>query len=69
MQHAAACMTQPVVVNSYLRNGGCIDTIEPANGGELYYRSCVDGCCRFSSDLWQAELHLDNLLLRQTTKS
>jgi hypothetical protein len=46
------------------RDGGWIETLEPAGGGELYYRSCANGYCRYSSDLWQAELYLDHLLAR-----
>jgi len=46
------------------RDGGWIETLQPADGGELYYRSCAHGMCRYSSDLWQAELYLDHLLAR-----
>lgn len=52
------------VVSRIERDGGCIETMEPAKDGELYYRSCAHGCCRYSSDLWQAELYLDQLLAR-----
>ena len=58
------CMTQPVVVNRSDRDGGWIETLEPEHGGELYYRSCAHGYCRYSSDLWQAEIYLDHLLAR-----
>jgi hypothetical protein len=57
-------MSRPEVINRSERDGGCIETLEPAGGGELYYRSCVGGICRYSSDLWQAELYLDHLLAR-----
>jgi hypothetical protein len=57
-------MSQPRVIQRYDRDGGCIETLEPEQGGELYYRSCAGGVCRYSSDLWQAELYLDHLLGR-----
>jgi hypothetical protein len=57
-------MQEPTVISTSLRDGGWIDTLEPADGGELYYRSCAHGICRYSSDLWQAELYLDHLLAR-----
>ncbi len=57
-------MSQPRVIQRYDRDGGCIETLEPEQGGELYYRSCAGGVCRYSSDLWQAELYLDYLLGR-----
>jgi hypothetical protein len=57
-------MSQPIVISRTDRGGGYIETLEPADGGELYYRSCVGGTCRYSSDLWQAELYLDHLLAR-----
>lgn len=57
-------MTQPIVISRTDRSGGYIETLEPAGGGELYYRSCAKGYCRYSSDLWQAELYLDQLLAR-----
>jgi len=43
------------------RDGGFIETLQ-TDSGELYYRSCAAGCCRYSSDLWQAELYLDQML-------
>jgi hypothetical protein len=57
-------MTEPVLVSRLDRGGGWIETLEPVDGGELYYRSCAHGMCRYSSDLWQAELYLDHLLAR-----
>lgn len=57
-------MTEPVVISRRERDGGVIETLQPADGGELYYRSCAHGSCRYSSDLWQAELYLDHLLAR-----
>jgi len=57
-------MSEPVVMSRMDRDGGWIETLEPAGGGELYYRSCAHGGCRYSSDLWQAELYLNHLLTR-----
>lgn len=57
-------MNQPKVISRTDRGGGWIETLEPDGGGELYYRSCVGGICRYSSDLWQAELYLDHLLAK-----
>jgi hypothetical protein len=57
-------MSEPNVLSRTDRDGGWIETLEPGNGGELYYRSCARGYCRYSSDLWQAELYLDHLLAR-----
>ncbi len=54
------------VVSRIERDGGIIETLEPEGKGELYYRSCAHGYCRYSSDLWQAELHLNHLLARIT---
>jgi hypothetical protein len=57
-------MQSSTVISRLERDGGAIETLEPAAGGELYYRSCAHGYCRYSSDLWQAELYLDHLLAR-----
>jgi hypothetical protein len=57
-------MSEPQVLSRHDRDGGWIETLDPGNGGELYYRSCARGYCRYSSDLWQAELYLDHLLAR-----
>jgi hypothetical protein len=57
-------MSQPTIVSRTDRDGGWIETLEPDGGGELYYRSCVGGICRYSSDLWQAELYLNHLLAK-----
>lgn len=55
-------MSEPMIVSRHDRDEGYIETLEPAEGGELYYRSCAHGICRYSSDLWQAEIYLDHLL-------
>ena len=56
-------MTEPMIISRVDRGGGSIETLEPAGGGELYYRSCAGGVCRYSSDLWQAELYLDQIVI------
>jgi hypothetical protein len=57
-------MPNPKVISAIERDGGVIETLEPEGGGELYYRSCAHGYCRYSSDLFQAEMYLDHLLAR-----
>lgn len=57
-------MSRSKVISLTERDGGWIETLEPEDGGELYYRSCAHGYCRYSSDLWQAEIYLDHLLAR-----
>ena len=54
-------MFGPEVISRTDRDGGYIEMLMPVHG-EVYYRSCVGGTCRYSSDLWQAELYLDHLL-------
>lgn len=56
-------MSDPEVVSRYERDGGFIETLDRP-GFELYYRSCVGSVCRYSSDMWQAELYLDHLLAK-----
>ena len=57
------------VISRIDRDGGFIETLEPPNRGELYYRSCAHGYCRYSSDLWQAEIYLDHLLAYSAASS
>ena len=64
LQHGVMSMNPPKVISRHDREGGYIETLEPELGGELYYRSCANGYCRYSSDLWQAEIYLDHLLAR-----
>jgi hypothetical protein len=54
-------MFGPEILSRTDRDGGYIETLMPVRG-EIYYRSCAHGICRYSSDLWQAELYLDQLL-------
>ena len=63
MRPGVRCMFGPEVISRTDRDGGSIETIMPVKG-EVYYRSCVGSICRYSSDLWQAELYLDYLLGR-----
>lgn len=55
-------MTEPTIISRTNRADGYIETLDPAGGGELYYRSCAGEVCRYSSDLWQAELYLDQIV-------
>ena len=49
-------MDQPEVISRMERDGGYIETLDRP-GMEIYYRSCARGYCRYSSDMWQAELY------------
>lgn len=57
-------MPETEVISRIERDGGYIETLQPPGQGELYYRSCAHGVCRYSSDLWQAEIYLDHLLAK-----
>lgn len=54
-------MDRPEVISRMDRDGGYIETLDRP-GMEIYYRSCAHGYCRYSSDLWQAEMYLNHLL-------
>jgi hypothetical protein len=56
-------VSEPEVIGRYERDGGYIETLDRP-GFEIYYRSCAHGYCRYSSDMWQAELYLDHLLAK-----
>jgi hypothetical protein len=56
-------MFGPEVISRTDRHGGYIETLMPVRG-EVYYRSCAHGVCRYSSDLWQAEMYLDQMVGR-----
>ena len=56
-------MSEPEVIGRIDRDGGYIETLMPRRG-EVYYRSCVGGICRYSSDFFQAEIYLNQLLAR-----
>jgi len=55
----AACTTmEPTILSrTDFEDGSYIETLEPAEGGEMYYRTCYKGVCRYSSDLWQAQVY------------
>ena len=58
-------MPEPKVVSSIEPHlGVLVETLDPADGGELYYRTCTAGTCRYSSDLWQAILYADQMVGR-----
>jgi hypothetical protein len=57
-------MQEPIVISRLERDGGAIETLEPAVGGELYYRTCTAGICRYSSDFWQAMLYAEQMVGR-----
>ena len=38
-------------------DGSYIDVLEPADGGDMSYRTCYQAMCRYSSDLWQAQVY------------
>jgi hypothetical protein len=57
-------MSSLEIIGTISRDGGTIETLQPDGGGELVYRSCARGYCRYSSDLWQAEIYLNHLLAR-----
>ena len=40
-------------------NGAWIDVLE--DGPYILYRSCAGGCCRYSDDLWMAEIYVEHL--------
>lgn len=62
MRQGASSMKMPEVISRHDRDGGYIEVLQPQGGGEMYYRSCAQGMCRYSSDLWQAELYLDQMM-------
>lgn len=49
-------------VQLYLTKGrGTIEVLTPEDG-QTYYRSCAAGMCRYSDELRQAEIYLDQML-------
>ena len=54
-------MGEPEIISRYERDGGFIETLDRP-GFELYYRSCAGGVCRYSSDWFQAEIYLNQML-------
>jgi hypothetical protein len=53
----------PIITSSMEAHPGVtVETLEPEGGGELYYRTCTAGTCRYSSDLWQALMYADEMV-------
>jgi hypothetical protein len=59
----AAPVNAPKILSSQDRGGGCIEQLENEQG-QIYYRACAHGYCRYAEDLWCAELYLSQLLAR-----
>lgn len=59
-------MTEPTVISRWdLEGDAYIEQLQPGDPrGELFYRSCARGICRYSSDLWQAEIYAQQLIGR-----
>lgn len=54
-------MAGPKILSSYdFSDGRCIEALE-GERGELYYRVCGGGVCRYCEDLWMAHLYADQL--------
>ena len=60
-------MFGPEVISRTDRDGGYIEVLMPVKG-EVYYRSCVGGVCRYSSDWFQAEIYLNQMLRPGSTR-
>ena len=53
------------VSDKLLRSTGAyIEILE--DGPYILYRSCAGGYCRYSDDLWQAEIYVEHLLAKVT---
>jgi hypothetical protein len=50
-------MEPKILSRTDFEDGSYIETLEPVQGGEMYYRSCYKGMRRYSSDLWQAQIY------------
>jgi hypothetical protein len=46
-------------------NGTVIEVLE--DGPHILYRSCKGGLCRYSDDLWMAEIYCEHLAGNTTT--
>lgn len=59
LQTNAACTAMEPMILSRIdfEDGSYIETLEPADGGEMYYRTCYQETCRYSCDLWQAQIY------------
>ena len=56
-------MTEPEVIGRREIGDGTIEQLQNERG-ELYYRACAHGYCRYAEDLWMAELYLSHLQAR-----
>lgn len=56
-------MSEATVIGCWEINGGTIEQLQRQNG-ELFYRSCAGGTCRYAEDLWCAEMYLAQLQAR-----
>lgn len=54
---AYTAMEPTILSRTDFDDGSYIEVLEPADGGEMYYRTCYKGVCRYSSDLWQAQVY------------
>jgi len=54
-------MEPTILSRTDFEDGSYIEVLEPAEGGEMYYRTCYKGVCRYTSDLWQAEIYLHQM--------
>ena len=52
--------SEPEVMNRWDIGDGVIEQLQRANG-ELYYRACAKGYCRYADDLWLADMYLKHL--------
>ena len=60
--NAAFTTMEPTVLSrTDFEGGSYIETLMPADGGEMYYRTCCNGTCRYSADLFQAEIYLHQM--------
>lgn len=50
-------MEPKVLSRTDFEDDSSIEVLEPAGGGEMYYRTCFKGVCRYSADLWQAHVY------------
>jgi len=63
-------MSNPKILSRHdLSDGRCIEQLEDEQG-RLLYRACSDGggTCRYSEDLWQAQLYADQMCQQRQLK-
>jgi hypothetical protein len=54
---------EPEVINRWEIGDGVIEQLQRADG-QLYYRACAKGYCRYAEDLWMVDLYLKHLQAR-----